>query len=320
MGCFGAGRAGNPATAGARALAWLPRIARAAAFLLVFGSIAATAQAADPAKVLRIAFPAAETGFDPVRVSDAYSNTVNEAIYERLLTYDFLARPAKLVPEVAESMPEITDDGRTYTFRIRKGVYFTPDPAFGGKPRELTADDFVYTFKRFVDPKNRSPWAFMLEGRIEGLDELIEAAKRHGRFDYDARVSGLQALDRPSGQLRAWAPNLRPQFTQQYNGFVEYLLGSRSSINVGYVGSRSENLVNTIDAGADPGDRGSQLLTRLAKVHLVGTRNRILRPHDKVVEVPALAADRGVAAEAEAEADRLAGVGVDVHDRLLPQR
>jgi len=207
MGCFGAGRAGNPATAGARALGWLPRIARAAAILLISGSLAAAAHAADPAKVLRIAFPAAETGFDPVRVSDAYSNTVNEAIFERLLGYDFLARPAKLVPEVAESMPEVTDNGRTYTFRIRKGVYFTPDPAFGGKPRELTADDFVYTFKRFVDPKNRSPWAFMLEGRIEGLDELIEAAKRHGRFDYDARVSGLQALDRHTIRFRLKQPN-----------------------------------------------------------------------------------------------------------------
>ena len=59
---------------------------------------------------------------------------------------------------------------------------------------------------------------------------------------------GLQALDRPSGQLRAWDPGLRPQFTQQGNLFVEYLLGSRSSINVGYVGSRSKHLVTTIDA------------------------------------------------------------------------
>jgi ABC-type oligopeptide transport system substrate-binding subunit len=57
--------------------------------------IAASALAADPAKVLRISFPVAETGFDPVRVSDLYSNTVNEAIFERLLTYDYLARPAR---------------------------------------------------------------------------------------------------------------------------------------------------------------------------------------------------------------------------------
>ena len=72
-------------------------------------------------------------------------------------------------------MPEISDNGRTYLFKIRRGIYFTPDPAFKGQKRELTAEDFVYTFKRFADPKNRSPWAFMIEGKIEGLDELIDA-------------------------------------------------------------------------------------------------------------------------------------------------
>ena len=58
---------------------------------------------------------------------------------------------------------------------------------------------------------------------------------------------GLQALDRPSGQVRAWDPELRPQFTQQWNVFAEYLVGSRSSINVGYVGNKSTQLVTPID-------------------------------------------------------------------------
>jgi ABC-type transport system substrate-binding protein len=154
------------------------------------------ARAADPNKVLRVSFPAAETGFDPVRISDVYSNTINEAIFERLLTYDYLARPAKLVPMVAEAMPTITDNGRTYLFKIRKGIYFTPDPAFKGTKRELVAEDFVYAFKRFMDPKNRSPWQFMIEHKLEGLDELAEAAKKAGKFDYNAKVEGLQALDR----------------------------------------------------------------------------------------------------------------------------
>jgi ABC-type transport system substrate-binding protein len=158
--------------------------------------------AADPAKVLRVAFPTGETGFDPVRVSDLYSNTINEAIFERLLTYDYLARPAKLAPMAAEAMPGVTDDGRTYVFKLRKGIHFAPDPAFKGARRELVAEDFVYAYKRFLDPKNRSPWAFMLEGKIEGLDELAEAAKKTGKFDYDAKVAGLQALDRYTLRFR----------------------------------------------------------------------------------------------------------------------
>jgi hypothetical protein len=59
---------------------------------------------------------------------------------------------------------------------------------------------------------------------------------------------GLRPLDTPSGQVRVWDPNLKPQFTQQWNMFVEYLLGTKSSINIGYVGNTSKNLIMTIDA------------------------------------------------------------------------
>jgi ABC-type transport system substrate-binding protein len=179
----------------------LCRAAVAMLAALAFASAVAHA-AADPAKVLRVAFPTAETGFDPCRVTDLYSNSVNEAIFERLLTYDYLARPAKLAPMSIEAMPEVSDNGRTYTFRLKKGIHFTPDPAFKGVRRELVAEDYVYSFKRFLDPKNRSQWAFMLEGKIEGLDELAAAAKKSGRFDYDATVAGLRAIDRYTLRIR----------------------------------------------------------------------------------------------------------------------
>ncbi|MBK6393735.1 MAG: ABC transporter substrate-binding protein [Betaproteobacteria bacterium] len=174
---------------------------------------AAAAPAADPSKVYRIAFPTAETGFDPARVSDLYSNTVNEAIFERLLTYDYLARPAKLVPLAAEAMPQVTDNGRTYTFRIRKGIHYTPDPAFKGRKRELVAGDFAYTIKRHADPKNRSPWAFMVEGRIAGLDVLIEQAKKTGKFDYDAKIPGLETPDPYTLVIRLVAPDYLFNYT-----------------------------------------------------------------------------------------------------------
>jgi ABC-type transport system substrate-binding protein len=165
---------------------------------LVFPALAlsAVSHAADMSKTLRITFQVAETGFDPTRTSDYYSGMVNEAIYDRLLTYDYLARPSKLVPEAAESLPQITDNGKTYTFRIKKGIYFTPDPAFKGKKRELTAEDYAYSIKRFFDPRNRSPYAFLFEGKIVGLDEAGARARKAGRFDYDAKVAGLEVPDR----------------------------------------------------------------------------------------------------------------------------
>ena len=170
-----------------------PLRAMAAVGLVVYATTAAPA--ADPNKVLRIAFPTAETGFDPVKSADFYSATVMETIYSRLLTYDYLARPAKLVPMAAEGMPEVADDGRTYTFHLKKGIYFTPDPAFKGVKRELVAQDFIYTFMRHMDPANHSQYAFLLEGKIKGLDALAAAAKKSGKFDYDGKLPDLEAVD-----------------------------------------------------------------------------------------------------------------------------
>ncbi len=167
-----------------------------AALMLSALTLPAGSRAADPGKTLRVTFQVAETGFDPTRTSDYYSGMVIEAIYDRLLTYDYLARPSKLVPLAAESLPQITDNGKTYTFRIKKGIYFTPDPAFKGRKRELTAEDYAYSIKRFFDPRNRSPYAFLFEGKIIGLDELGARARKTGRFDYEAKVPGLEVPDR----------------------------------------------------------------------------------------------------------------------------
>ena len=54
---------------------------------------ASPAPAPDMTKVFHYQFPVAETGFDPAQVHDLYSNTVIEAMFETLLTYDYLARP-----------------------------------------------------------------------------------------------------------------------------------------------------------------------------------------------------------------------------------
>lgn len=175
-------------------------IALAAAVLYALAFPIATS--AVTGKTLRLTFQAAETGFDPVKVADYYSGTVIEAIFDPLLTYDYLARPAKLVPNVAESLPVISDNGRTYTLKVKPGIYFTDDPVFKGKRRELTVRDYAYSIKRFLDPRNRSPYAFLFEGKIVGLDELAARAKKTDRFDYDAEIAGLETPDRYTLRIR----------------------------------------------------------------------------------------------------------------------
>ena len=161
----------------------------------------APAFAADPDKLLRLEFEVAETGFDPAKVQDYYSQEVNEALFEPLLTYDYLARPAKLVPRAAEAMPTVSDRARTYVFKLKKGIYFASDPAFKEKRRELTAEDYVYSIKRYKDPVIHAPYESFIDG-IVGLEELKKDAKKTGKFDYDRKVEGLQALDRYTLQVK----------------------------------------------------------------------------------------------------------------------
>ena len=176
------------------------------AFLV--GMAAVPSYAADMNKTLRYALPVAETGFDPIVVSDLYSNTVIEGILDAMLTYDYLARPAKLVPNTLVAMPEVSDNGTTYVFHLKQGIYFTPDPAFNGKKRELTAQDYAYSIRRLFDPKLKSPWLFLLEGKIVGADEVMEKAKAaNSRFDYDAPIAGLEVVDRYTLRIRLKEPD-----------------------------------------------------------------------------------------------------------------
>ena len=170
-------------------------------------AVAQGAHAADMTKTLRVAFPIAENGFDPQVAYDAYSFYVIGGIFDPLYVYDYFARPARMVPNTAAALPEVTDQGRTYTIKVRPGIRFASDPAFKGKPRELVAEDYVYSFKRIFDPKMRSYWLYLFEGNLVGLDEPLSAARKSGTWDYDAPLEGLRALDRFTLQIRFRRPN-----------------------------------------------------------------------------------------------------------------
>ena len=179
----------------------------AALALALGGVFPPAAAAADMNKVIRHVFPAGEEGFDPQAAHDLYSGSVEQAIFETLYSYDYLARPAKLVPLTAESLPVVTDNGLTYTIKVKKGIYFTPDPAFKGEKRELTADDYIFSLKRLADPKIRSPWTWLVDGKIVGLDEQAAKAKEMGSFDYAAKIPGLEAVDRYTLRIKLKQPD-----------------------------------------------------------------------------------------------------------------
>jgi oligopeptide transport system substrate-binding protein len=180
-------------------------IAVVVAFVAALGVAAAVA--ADLNKTLRVSFPVAETGFDPQPVGDVYSAYVNRVIFDPLYRYDYLARPYKIVT----AMPEISPDGKTWIMHVRPGIFFAEDPAFNGKKRELVAADYVYAWKRIIDPRARSNNVSVFDGKLVGADKVVAAAKASGKFDYDASIEGLQAIDRYTIQVKLNFPTYELQ-------------------------------------------------------------------------------------------------------------
>ena len=60
-------------------------------------------------------------GFDPVDSGDVESAYQVSRVYEGLLEYDYLPRPYRVIPRLAEALPEVSADGLTYTFKLRNG-------------------------------------------------------------------------------------------------------------------------------------------------------------------------------------------------------
>jgi ABC-type transport system substrate-binding protein len=160
------------------------------------------ALAADPAKVLRVSMNDI-TSLDPQQPTDLYSTRISSHLFEGLYQFDYLASPATVVPNTAEAMPAISDGGRTWTIRVRKGIRFVDDPVFKGKPRELVAEDYVYSLKRRMDPNLRTGGDPALTDLIVGARAVVDAARKPGgRLDYDAPIEGLRATDRYTLQLK----------------------------------------------------------------------------------------------------------------------
>ncbi|MFA7257287.1 MAG: ABC transporter substrate-binding protein [Kiritimatiellales bacterium] len=146
-------------------------------------------------------------GLDPARAGDVASSSIIGRIYEGLLEYSYLDRPYRVQPMLAAAMPDVSADGLTYTFRIRQGIYFQDDECFpGGKGRELTAEDFVYSIKRIADLKNASSGYWAFNERIVGLDKFRTATAGEAPTDYDTPVEGLCAPDRYTFQIQLTEP------------------------------------------------------------------------------------------------------------------
>lgn len=145
--------------------------------------------------VLRLNEEAAPRSLDPVLISEDAGHHVGDQIYESLLEFD---DRLNLIPGLAERY-EISEDGKVYTFYLRKGVVFHDNPCFpSGKGREMLAGDVKYTFSRVLHPGSRSTGVWVFEDIVEGARDYL-----NGKAE---EITGFQVLDDYTFQVRLVRP------------------------------------------------------------------------------------------------------------------
>jgi oligopeptide transport system substrate-binding protein len=141
--------------------------------------------------VLRIAAQLPES-LDPIHSKYYWESEIVLQLFDGLLRFD---QNLNLAPAVAEDW-QVSSDGRVYTFRLRKGVRFH-------NGREVTANDFVYSISRHLDPKSKSEDA-------EHYTKILGASEyRQGKTGF---IPGLTALDAHTLKIileQSYAPFLR---------------------------------------------------------------------------------------------------------------
>lgn len=169
--------------------------------------LSCTKQKDSTLKELNLMSPSKIAGYDPIQASDMYQTLEIGKVYEGLLEFHPTKRPYELHPNLAESMPEISQDGLTYIFKIKKGVVFHDDKAFpNGKGREVKAQDFVYSFKRLADPKLMSKGWWLFDDKLAGVNAWREKYASAEKVNYDEVLEGIKAIDDHTLQIKLARP------------------------------------------------------------------------------------------------------------------
>ena len=131
-------------------------------------------------------------GLDPVKVIDGFSFQVLGQIYEGLLKFN--EKDLTIEPLLAQSW-EVDEEGKIYTFKLKKGVKFHDNACFkGGEGRELTAQDVLYSFKRICSDHENNYAYNQLKNKIVGADAF------HDNEEV-TEIEGIKIIDEYTVQI-----------------------------------------------------------------------------------------------------------------------
>ena len=127
----------------------------------------------------------------PLNITEVTGHRITNQIYEGLVKIS--QKDLTIQPSIAENW-EVNEEATSFTFHLRKGVMFHDDPCFsGGIGREVTANDFKYSFNKLcsADPQNQGFWVF--KNRVIGADEYHQSTIDGSPLEDG--VSGVEVID-----------------------------------------------------------------------------------------------------------------------------
>lgn len=165
-------------------------------------------EAADPPKTLRLPLGPADISLDPHAAPSGTSLNLIADIYEGLMQW--LPGPSpRLAPCLAADWPKVSDDGLTYTFKLREAKFHNSECFKEGQGRAAKASDVVASFKRLAALSGEQRhWFWLVQGLIAGLDKYAEDMREGGGWNGndDLVVEGLSAPDDSTFVLKLKRP------------------------------------------------------------------------------------------------------------------
>ncbi len=144
----------------------------------------------------------------PLSTVDLYDQRLNSQIFETLVKLNMST--LAIQPSLCESY-EISDDAKTFRFKIRKGVKFHDDPCFGGNSRELTAQDIKYSLEMACSGLGMNKMSYLLINRIEGAKAFYKQSRNTLP---KTGVSGIRVIGKNTIEIRLLQP---------FEGFLKVL-------------------------------------------------------------------------------------------------
>jgi ABC-type transport system substrate-binding protein len=144
--------------------------------------------------------------FDPAVVFNDDSLFVMGQTLETLYQYHYLKRPYEVIPLLAESMPEISDNGKTYRIKIKKGIKYQNHNRDFKSERTVKAEDFVWQIKRIAYKPLKSTGTWLFKGKLLGFDEFSQNVGNNFSNFLKEPLAGAKAIDEYTLELKLNRP------------------------------------------------------------------------------------------------------------------